>query len=90
MKKFIITLISCVMMFSVGLTFSFADDGFDELNDPNEPLEYSYEIETSTEEPEINPRADIIKWRYKTVNGELYRRKYNYTRHIWIGHWEKV
>ena len=42
MRRFIISLISCVMMFSVGLTFSFADDGFDEFNDPNEPLEYSY------------------------------------------------
>ena len=90
MKKFIITLISCVMMFSVGLTFSFADDGFDEFNDPNEPLEYSYELETSTEELEIEPRSDIIKWRYKVVNNQLYRRKYNYTKHIWIGNWEKV
>ena len=78
------------MIMTAGLTFSFADDGFDELNDPNEPLEYSYELETSTEEPEINPRADIIKWRYKIMNGHLYRRKYNYSQHVWIGQWERV
>jgi len=90
MKRILVILLSSVMLMSFGLTFSFADDGFDELNDPNEPLEYSYELEIGEEDPEINPRADIIKWRYKTIDGHLYRRKYNYTRHIWIGHWERV
>lgn len=38
----------------------------------------------------INARADIIKWRYKKINGILHRRLYNYTHNQWIGEWEKV
>ena len=34
--------------------------------------------------------ADVIGWRYKTINGKLYRRKYNYTQEKWIGSWELV
>jgi hypothetical protein len=32
--------------------------------------------------------AHIIKWRYKTLGGEMYRRQYNYSREKWIGEWE--
>lgn len=32
--------------------------------------------------------AQIIEWRYKTVNGKMYRRQYNYSREKWIGEWE--
>ncbi len=39
---------------------------------------------------ENNTRAEIIGWRYKTVNGVLYRRLFNYTHSEWIGNWEKV
>ena len=38
----------------------------------------------------ITPRSDIIGWRYKTVNGQVYRRQYNYTKSTWIGDWEKM
>jgi hypothetical protein len=75
------------MILSVSITTVFADEI---ISDPNEPLEYSFVIESSGEGDEINPRADIIEWRYKTINGYLYRRKYNYTKHKWIGHWERV
>lgn len=34
------------------------------------------------------PYAQIIDWRYKTENGKLYRRLYNYSRQQWIGEWE--
>lgn len=87
MKRMFLILLSCLMIMATSATAIFADDI---INDPNEPLEYSYELETGEEEPEINPRADIIKWRYKTINGHIYRRKYNYTKHIWIGNWEPV
>lgn len=36
----------------------------------------------------ITPRADIIEWRFKVVDGRLYRRQYNCTRKCWIGEWE--
>ncbi|WP_313184997.1 hypothetical protein [Lacrimispora sp.] len=34
------------------------------------------------------PRANIIGWRYKSENGKMYRRQYNYSREKWIGEWE--
>jgi hypothetical protein len=33
-------------------------------------------------------KAAIIGWRYKSVNGQMYRRQYNYSREQWIGEWE--
>lgn len=36
----------------------------------------------------ISTRADIIDWRYTTINDRIYRRLYNYSRGIWIGEWE--
>lgn len=87
MKKILLIVLSCLMIMVASYTTVFADEI---VNDPNEPLEYSYEIENSEKELEINPRADIIKWRYKTINGHIYRRKYNYTKHIWIGNWEPI
>lgn len=34
------------------------------------------------------PFADIIGWRYKAVDGKMYRRLYNYSKQQWIGNWE--
>ncbi|WP_077612171.1 hypothetical protein [Clostridium sp. Marseille-P2415] len=34
------------------------------------------------------PNANIIGWRYKSKEGKLYRRQYNYSRKKWIGEWE--
>ena len=36
----------------------------------------------------ITPFSDIIGWRYKTVNGKVYRRQYNYSKEKWIGEWK--
>lgn len=36
---------------------------------------------------EKDPKADIIGWRYKIVDGVLYKRLYNYTLQEWIGDW---
>ena len=44
----------------------------------------------ASDSTEITPRKDDIRWRYTTINGELYRRQYNYTRGYWIGDWELV
>lgn len=32
-------------------------------------------------------RADDIRYRYKSINGILYKRLYNYSTHEWIGDW---
>ncbi|MBA1435247.1 hypothetical protein [Bombilactobacillus bombi] len=38
----------------------------------------------------IEPRRDIIVWRYKTIHGVLYERKYNKSTGQWIGSWRAV
>ena len=38
----------------------------------------------------IQPRAEIFEWRYKVVDGKLYKRLYNCTRHKWAGEWIQV
>ncbi len=40
--------------------------------------------------PEISPASHSIIWKYKTVNGVLYKRKYNQTTKQWIGKWIKA
>lgn len=42
----------------------------------------------SSSDDTVSPCSDIIKWRYKTVDGKLYRRLFNYTQNEWIGKWE--
>ena len=34
------------------------------------------------------PFADITGWRYKAIDGKMYRRQYNYSKEKWIGEWE--
>lgn len=34
-----------------------------------------------------DPRADIIDWRYKIVDGIVYKRLFNYSKNQWIGEW---
>lgn len=31
--------------------------------------------------------GDVIVWKYKVMNGKLYKRKYNQTTKKWIGSW---
>ncbi|MGN1166610.1 MAG: hypothetical protein ACI4S2_09335 [Lachnospiraceae bacterium] len=47
-------------------------------------------IISNSSETSISPYTDNIGWRYKTVNGVLYKRKYNYTTKQWIGDWIKA
>lgn len=42
------------------------------------------------ENESIVPHSDIIEYRYKVINGDLYRRLYNYTQEYWIGEWELI
>lgn len=45
---------------------------------------------TGNENTEIMPYADETEWRYKVVDGKLYKRKYNITKKKWIGSWIPV
>lgn len=38
----------------------------------------------------ITPRRPIIEYRYKIVNGYLYKRLYDATNDKWLGPWKKV
>lgn len=41
----------------------------------------------SVENDTVVYSGDIIVWKYKNVNGKLYKRKYNQTTQKWIGSW---
>ncbi|WP_394525487.1 hypothetical protein [Lacrimispora sp. JR3] len=45
---------------------------------------------TSSESDEYiaYPFRDILGWRYKAVDGKMYRRQYNYSKQKWVGEWE--
>ena len=36
---------------------------------------------------EISIKKNVIVWRYKSVNGKIYKRKYNITLKKWVGPW---
>ncbi len=46
---------------------------------------YAYETKcTDTEsEQEIVIRSDVLEWRYKTIAGVLYKRRWNVTQNCW-------
>lgn len=39
---------------------------------------------------DFSPRKDIIEWRYKLIDGKLYKRQYNCSQNYWIGSWTLV
>lgn len=43
---------------------------------------------STTEFSEITPYSDDIRWVYKTIGTQTYRRRFNYTKNVWIGQWE--
>lgn len=51
---------------------------------------YAQSSDYNTDKSIISPQAAIIEWRYKAVDGKLYRRQYNCTTSKWIGEWELV
>ena len=36
----------------------------------------------------LHPMADVLEWRYKVVDGSIYRRLYNKSKREWAGKWE--
>lgn len=48
-------------------------------------------IRISNTTPTITaPYKNDIGWRYKIINGILYKRQYDYTNQKWIGKWIKA
>lgn len=43
--------------------------------------------DVSTLSETVQPRTAIKEWRYKVINGNLYKRLYNYTTGHWEGDW---
>lgn len=52
------------------------------------PAEPVAPIQILSNENGIVPYADDIGWKYQTIGNHIYRRKYNYTKGVWIGDWE--
>ena len=50
-------------------------------------IPYISTAQSSASDSSITPQSDDIGWRYKTVNGKLYKRLYNYSTNQWIGDW---
>ena len=53
----------------------------------------SYGLSTMSEQnikSVSNMRVDLIAWEYKTINGILYRRLYNFTTNNPLSNWERV
>lgn len=44
-------------------------------------------VAENTGEYDVQPRTDIKEWRYKVINGNLYKRLYNYSTGRWEGDW---
>ncbi len=53
---------------------------------PLNPVYAQVSTTTYTEDTQSS-RSAIIGWRYKTVDGVLYKRLYNYSNDTWIGDW---
>lgn len=41
-------------------------------------------------EDQISPQKDIIRWKFKTINGHIYKRQYNHSKSKWIGSWQAI
>ncbi len=42
-------------------------------------------------DPDVEPMADTIVWKYKTVDGVLYKRRWNQTKSVWVdANWIKA
>lgn len=41
-------------------------------------------------EDQVGPQKDIIRWKFKTIKGHIYKRQYNYSKGKWIGSWQAM
>ena len=81
-KRIILSLTTLVLNLSVFTTISSAQVTTSQPLSINENF-----VENKTQDSTIT-FAQIIGWRYKSENGKVYIRQYNYSRKKWIGEWE--
>ncbi len=77
MKKLTLFYFVIIVTFSSAITI-FADATVS----PAAPIAASQDADNN-----VAPCADITGWKYKTINGYLCKRLYNYTTGEWIGGW---
>lgn len=73
----------CMLLAALSLTLSL-------LFSMNVQASDTVEDDISATSSEISPRAYGYAWKYKIVDGVLYKRLYNYTFGVWIGDWIKA
>mgnify|MGYP006964309078 CR=1 FL=1 len=50
----------------------------------------AYEVHAMASETEtVMPMADKLVWKYKIINGVMYKRLYNQSTKKWVGNWIK-
>lgn len=77
MKKILELLTSVLFLLTIVLTIM-----------PQNVMASSINLNNEINDEYTVTRSDIIDWRYKTENGKLYKRLYNYSKEQWIGEWE--
>lgn len=45
---------------------------------------------SNNNEARIESRKNIVRWRFKNINGHAYKRLYDYSTKKWIGNWIRV
>lgn len=83
-KKLILLLLILAIISPNLLTDVFADSSISTYT----PTDIAQSTVLQSEEYHAVPFADIIGWRYKSVDGKMYRRLYNYSKQKWMGNWE--
>lgn len=53
------------------------------------PILGSEETDALDNTPIIEVRKDVLVWKYKSINGHVYKRLYNQTKGRWEGPWIK-
>lgn len=60
------------------------------LENPAKQMEINnitFEADAISDNSIITTRANFIGWRYKNMDGHVYKRQYNYSKKVWIGEW---
>ncbi len=75
LNKFFCIIFSCIVLLSCPVTIIPVQAACSSFNTPTSNIET------------IQPRAAIIEWVYKEVDGKIYRRLYNFQTKEYIGDW---
>ncbi|MTK08110.1 MAG: hypothetical protein F8N38_13630 [Hungatella sp.] len=79
-KKLLAAIVVSLNLTALGSEVVYAEPATQQPAVP--PVSSTYDTQS------YGPLSDIIGWRYKSVDGQVYRRQYNYSKEKWIGDWE--